>query len=346
MRSVKIKAVDSIKDEHLAKLFLNLPKQVYYNDPNYCAPFSSAVLQNLRRQKFLSAQRIFFAYEDEVLVARVVARWSLADNKNTAPPLGMLGFFEALHRPQIVAELLKQAVQWLVQAGCNRIVGPIDGDTWHTYRLKIEPFGSPPFLMEPYNPNYYPQLWENSGFRILEKYYTKRIQDLAPVVGRLEPLYQRACSRGFIFQSFEPGFFKEEMKRLYGLTLKTFFGNFYYSEISYDDFYQLYKGIEPLLAKQLIWFAQAPDKTDIGFLFAFPDYVKAVTAMRGQKNILSNLHFWLHKKDAHYINFKTLGVVPAYRNTPVAAALAYLGYQHALDMGFPQVNICLVRQGR
>ncbi len=82
--------------------------------------------------------------------------------------LGLIGFFEAANEPEPVRELLREAASWLRAQGAKQVVGPMDGDTWHRYRVNAGPFDEPPFLLEPVNPPYYRDLW--APFEIIERY--------------------------------------------------------------------------------------------------------------------------------------------------------------------------------
>ena len=46
-------------------------------------------------------------------------------------------------------EVLTQAITHIQDGGINRVIGPMDGDTWHSYRFVTESDGSPAFLLEP-----------------------------------------------------------------------------------------------------------------------------------------------------------------------------------------------------
>ena len=44
--------------------------------------------------------------------------------------------------------LLRQIADVARSQGAEALIGPMDGDTWHSYRLVCESDGRPPFLME------------------------------------------------------------------------------------------------------------------------------------------------------------------------------------------------------
>ena len=333
--------------------FLALPEEVYRGDANYSATPRSDVLASLRRPEFASAQRALVAGEGERPLARLVARRAPALRDEAGLPYGMLGFFEAVDGPagrEAAASLFAEATRWLRETGAGTIVGPMDGDTWHRYRLNAGPLGSntePPFLLEPYNPPYYQALWEENGFRILES-YASTWADTAAVARRLEPRHRQALAAGYRLRPFAGLRFEDELARIYELSRVVFAGNFLYTEISEDEFLSLYAGSRALVDPGLIWFACSPEGEDVGFLFAYPDLFRAVAAMRGRRDLAAKLRFLWHRRGRGKptaVNVKTLGVLPEHRRSGVAAALMHRVHVEALERGLRRANHCLFREG-
>lgn len=284
--------------------FLRLPERVYAGDPFYIPTRREDVLAILR-----CAQRALVALEGGEPVARVAA-WR-------SPGLGVLGLFEALDgRPEAVTRLFQEAVGRLQT---DPIVGPMDGDTWHRYRVNVGPFDQPPFLGEPYNPPYYEPLWTANSFTVLERYHSKRV-DPATVVAFLEDKRNIALASGYRLRSLDRSRFLDELRTIYELSRRIFARNFLYTEISDDDFLRLYDGAERLVDPELVLFAHAPDGEAAGFLFAYPDRGGAV-------------------------DFKTLGVLPEHRRSGVAAALFHEGHRRAVEKGYGIANHCLFKEG-
>jgi ribosomal protein S18 acetylase RimI-like enzyme len=281
--------------------FLRLPERVYRGDPFYVPTRIEDVLRG--------AQRAWVALEEGEPVARV-ASWRSSS-------AGILGLFEALAgHPEAVARLFQEVIGWLQT---ELIVGPMDGDTWHRYRVNIGPFDQPPFFSEPYNPPYYEALWTANGFTVLERYYSKRV-DPAAVVAFLEEKRNHALAAGYRLRSLDRGRFRDELRTIYELSRRIFSRNFLYTEISEDDFLRLYDGAERLIDPDLVLFAHAPDDEAVGFLFAYPDRGGAV-------------------------DFKTLGVLPEHRRSGVAAALFHEGHRRAVEKGYRIANHCLFKEG-
>jgi GNAT superfamily N-acetyltransferase len=276
-------------------------------------------LAGLERSEFVGRQRVLVARRDGRPAARLVARLSLSLQGPEGLPVGMLGFFEALDDPEAVSSLFAEGISWLHKAGAGRVIGPMDGDTWHRYRLNVGPWDDPPFLLEPVNPPYYQRLWEGNGFRVLSRYFSKRVP-AAAVVEHLEARSREALAAGYRLRPIDLDRFEDELAVLYRLSRESFRNAFLYTDVPEEEFLALYRSARPLLDPDLVLLAQAPDGRDVGFLFAYPD--------RGG-----------------VVDFKTMGVLPGHRRAGVAAALFHRGHRAAVEKGFAQANHCLIREG-
>jgi len=337
--------VDVLGDGSDLRPFLRLPDRICGRDPYYSATSRKAVLAELGREDFRDRQRVFVARDSGSPHARCVARISPTLKDADGRPFGMLGLFEAADQLDCVGAMFDAAAAWLEGNGVRFVVGPMDGDTWHKYRLNAGPFAERPFLMEPYNPPYYPSLWEACGFRRLESYYSLRVEDLAAAEKGTARIAKWAQRHGYRIRRIDMGRFGEELGVIYDLTCRIFQENFLYTDISRKDFLSLYDGVEALLDPDFVMLAQSPKGEDVGFLFAVPDNWRAVRAMGGHKDPLSLLKFlWLRgRTDA--VNLKTLGVVPEHRRTGVSLQLVNRAYAEALRKGFRRANLCLIRDG-
>ena len=340
-------AVDVLKldlAEQALRPFLDLPRTIYRNDPHYTAPFRASVVASLGRPEFLGRQQALVSMEGGAAVARLVARVSPVLEDEDGRPIGMISFFEALDRMDGVRPLFAAALAWLRDQGANTVVGPMDGDTWHRYRLSVGPFEEPPFLMEPYNPSYYPALFEACGFGLLEKYYSLRVDDADAAARALAPRLNRVLDAGYRLETLRKDRFEKELTRIHRLSRTLFRGNFLFSDIDQESFLQLYAGSKSLIDDDLVLFAVAPDGRDAGFLFSLLDRQRAVKAMRGSTSLLAKLRFFLLKDRVDTLNLKSLGVLEEHRRIGLGAALMHCAYARARDRGLAHVNLCLIKQ--
>ena len=309
-------------------------------------PNRASSAKSLLRPKFAGGQRQFVSENnDGDWQSHVVARVSPNQRDNNDCPIGMLGFFESINSLPAAQRCLNGAVDWLRGRGCQLIVGPINGDTWHEYRLNVGPWDDPLFLSEPSNPDFYSALWSESGFRVRESYHSKIVSQIDTILPVVQPSLDAAVASGYQFRMIDLDRFDSELDTIYDLSIVSFANNFLYEPITRDEFKQLYRSARSVVDKDLVWFALDKNDMPVGFLFCIIDYRIAFDAMKGRRNLLSKLRFLLNKCRASSVNFKSICVLPEHRQNSVAAALMCKGYQSSVRKGFQQANLCLIKDG-
>lgn len=302
--------------------FLDFGDSVYRGDAHFRPSPHEKTTKAIEREAFRNKQSLFLAEERGVAVARIIARISPELRNSQGRPYGLIGFFESENRPEACTTLLRRGVDWLRKQGAGTVIGPMDGDTWHRYRINIGPFQEPPFLMEPYNPSYYRDLWENSGFHAVCKYFSKRVDDVSEVLPTMEAHFRSCEGLGYRFRQINMSRFEEELKALFALSCRIFSRNAYYTSIEETDFADLYRPFKSLFDPTLIWFVEDPSGSPIAFGFAIPEF-----------------------EAAHAVNFKTIGVLPEHRRKGIAGAIAFKIYQRMLEKNLRIANLCLIQEG-
>lgn len=166
---------------------------------------------------------------------------------------GYIGCFEMTDKTSGREQLERYAAE-LINAGYKRIVAPIDGDTWHTYRLVSWSDGTPFFPLEPRNPIWVNEVYLSAGFKPLKKYRSD--------VFAIDCIAQQTGTAQI------RGFRKEDLACLHKLSVKGFRDNFLYSDISFNEFSALYAPILPLADGALAVIAEVDD-IPAGFVFSF-----------------------------------------------------------------------------
>jgi hypothetical protein len=309
--------------------FQNIRKAVYADDRRHIPS----------PDPFPTDGTVFIAYDNDQPVARCCGRMQTGDTS-----IGTIGNFQAVENQPAANALLSSACQWLKEQGAQRIIGPMDGDTWHAYRFNTGPFTSEPFTKEPWNPPYYPALWQEAGFCVAETYDSYSVSDTVTAAANQLKFYQRCKRNGFTFLPITPHNFEELLPTIHDLSCRIFRDNILYTPITRDTFIQMYRPAIPLLKSGLSWIAFAPDKTAAGYTFAYPDYTAALRAMAGSGRCLAKMRFLMNKHKATRTCLKTLGVMPQLRRSGLAAALTHLTYLHSAQLGYTQTLMCLMHR--
>ena len=317
--------------------FLQLADRIYADDPRYIATSQRAERALIFDPDYADRQALFLVERNGQVLARGAARQGIDSTTGT------IGFFECVNDIDACRLVLDAGEQWLRGRGVTRVLGPMDGDTWHRYRFSIGPRETAPFLKEPWNPEYYPALWQACGYSEIDRYLSAVMPDPARSLEGLAPFLRRVRRNGYTFRSIRKDRWDAELRILHRLSLQIFADNRHYTPVSEASFLRLYDGIEPLLVPELCQFCCAPDGTEIGFVFCYPDYADAVRAMRGRTGWIASLKF-LRRRRATRVCIKSLGCLPKCRGTGAGPALVALALEQILALGYREALMCLMHR--
>lgn len=164
--------------------------------------------------------------------------------------------------------VLADALKHVKEAGIDRVIGPMNGDTWHSYRFVTETDGSPPFLLEPTNKPQDAELFREAGFAPISQYFSARV-----------PLIEAARNTPAPAETFEIETWNGDdpeglFAQVFDVSVRAFAGNAFYKPISRQDFLAMYMPVVPMIRKDLIFFARGADGSLAGFLFGIPNYAE------------------------------------------------------------------------
>ena len=189
------------------------------------------------------------------------------DNAATAT----LGAFRC-KSPDAGKDILAQALDHIRASGLRHVIGPMEGDTWHSYRFVSETDGSPAFLLEPMNKPHEPAVFHDAGFDPISRYFSARLA--LEGAARTPP----APTDAFTIEPWDGTRPEDLFRQVYDLSVQAFSNNAFYKPIAEDAFLGMYRPIVPMLKPELIFFARRPDGSLAGFLFGIPNYAEGPAA--------------------------------------------------------------------
>jgi len=169
---------------------------------------------------------------------------------------GYIGRFEMADKDSGKKQL-EEYIRQLKDAGHKRIIAPINGSTWHEYRLVSRSNGDVPFPMEPQNPLWYNEVYEECGFKPLKKYRSDKFK-----IENISPL--KNANPDIKIRPFHDG----DLKLIYDISLQGFRDNYLYSEITSEEFNALYQPILPMINGDFAVIAEV-NHIPAGFIFSF-----------------------------------------------------------------------------
>jgi L-amino acid N-acyltransferase YncA len=182
---------------------------------------------------------------------------------------GLIGFFEFEDDPSISQELINCAASFLSENNCNYCIGPLNGDTWHKYRVTLTGCAEKIF-MDNVNPGYYAAHFRSNNFECIAGYISLRIRPAHFEFGRLERFRPKIAEQDIKIRGFNTADFEGDLQKIYQVCIDSFKNNFLYSPVSFENFKMLYAGSEKLIHPEFVLLAECRDKT-MGFIFAVPN---------------------------------------------------------------------------
>ena len=222
--------------------------------------------------------------------------WWRATPPHAGRSTGFIGAIEAEGHDALAA-LLARAADRLRAQGCALAAGPVDGDTWHRYRLVTYSDGTPPFALEPHTDVDASAPWLRAGFAPLETYASFRDDALAARDPRVPALEARLRGAGVTLRALDLANFDAELTEIHALALRGFRDAPLYAPIGFEAFAALYRPLAPLLDPRLCPVAER-DGRIAGVLFALrdpgaPGTVVLKTVVRDTDRRLAGLGFVL-----------------------------------------------------
>lgn len=266
------------------------------------------------------------------LVARASLWWKATPPLPDDPEarVGLVGHYAAADGAS-AAVLLDAALAELKAQGATYALGPMDGSTWHTYRLVTDPApeqgeAEPPFFLEPFTPPEAVGQFERAGFAPVARYYSARVPELEPAGDWLAKAEARLAETGIRMRPFDPTDAEAELRRLYAVAAASFTENAFYTPQPEAVFAATYRPLLARIRPELIGLAER-DKAPVGFVFAVPDLAQSARGEAVDTTIV-----------------KTVAVHPDVQGAGLGGALVARVQEEARRLGFRRALHALMHE--
>ena len=169
--------VEKISGKAGMKSFNSLPYQIYRNDPNWVSPIEAFVNSTLDKNAnpyFKNADlELFVCYKGTNPVSRGITVLNPLHWEKSGKKSAFFGFFESIEDEEACKILFDYMSGYCREKGAEIIEGPFNPNHYSELGVQIPPYSTSPAFFETYNPPFYPELLEKTGFRESCRFHTR-----------------------------------------------------------------------------------------------------------------------------------------------------------------------------
>ncbi|HEX9157113.1 MAG TPA: hypothetical protein VF827_03785, partial [Syntrophales bacterium] len=320
--------------------FVTLPWKVYRGDANWVPPLIGDMKSMLRPEKHPFYRHgevaLFMALRRGEPVGRIAAIINHRHNEFQEEKTGFFGFFETVNDPYVSGALLERAADWARERGMDRLRGPASFSTNEECAMLISGFDSPPCVMMPYNPPYYPTLMEGAGFTkakdlvaynlTREEASEDRLRRLAEVIAQREQVSIRPIDRKR---------FGEEVANFSVVYNQAWEKNWGFVPMTDEEIEHMAKSLKSVIEPDLVLFMQKNGST-IGFAMALPDLNRALKHANGRLFPFGLVKILWYARRIHKVRVLVLGLLKEYRGRGLDILLYLHLYRNGLRKGYTE----------
>lgn len=305
--------------------------------------------------------KYFIAYRSKLPVGRIAAFTDYTYAEEGAGKIGWFGLFESEDDSSTAKILIDNALDYLKENGCKKIIGPAKFNAGGEVGLLVKGFENEPYFMEPYNAPYYRKFFEEYGFkkendwysvnidRIISKTYMEKI---ARLFDRLMGHRRAEKLNGYTIRNADFSDIDSEITIIRDLYNPIWNEGTHPQQVKMtdDEFRVLALGIKEIALQELILIVEK-DGEPVGISVNIPDINEVISAIDGRtghipsrrfyspKDILRDLKIFINikkrlkSKSFSRMRFFILGVREEHRKNGIDSKLFWEIKEKALVMG-------------
>lgn len=322
--------------------FIRFQWEIYRGDPNWVAPLL------MERHEFLDPTRNpFFRHADVALflatrggkpVGRIAAIEDRNYNAFHGSRTAAFGLFECVDDPGVAAALFAAARDWARWRGLGALVGPMSFSSNQEFGLLVDGFDGPPYVMMPYNPRYYADLFAACGLRKAKDLYAYERSAKVPPPERFVRVADKVRAHaGVVLRSVDMRDFDAEVARIKGIYNSAWEKNWGFVPMTDAEFDRLARDLRPLVRPELCLLAE-DEGEPVAFSLTVPDANQALKRVGGRLTSyglplgLAKL-LWYQKRITR-VRLIALGIKEGWRRRGLDAVLVVETIRRADRLGY------------
>jgi GNAT superfamily N-acetyltransferase len=320
------------------KQFINFPYTLYkkiLRNPYWAAPLRIDEKNLMDRQKF--------PFYRHAIVGRIVGTIDEQYHKFREKDVAYFGFFECIHDREAAFALFDAALGWAKSNGMKRIIGPISPTTNHILGVLQNAFTGVPMIQVPYNPDYYPALYDAYGFGKEKDHFAFIVHKgelaLSDKIRRVVDLVRKR--QKVVIEPVDMKHYPEYVRIAKDLYNTTWSDNSDFVPWTAEEFDFLAKDLKMAIVPELTFLARV-NGVPVGLSIALRNFNEIFVKMNGRLLPTGIFRLLLGQKKIKSVRLAIMGVLPEYRNMGIDAAFTLETYDRGVAMGMDTCEMSLI----
>ena len=334
-----------ISNGKLLKEFVGLERKLIGANPLFVSEIDSDILKRLGgKSAFFSDTKhaLFIASDGTQDKARCAALINCRYQHAKDEPLGFIGYFAAA--PDAASEvraMLDEAEAWLREQNVSRVIAPYNGSCFIGFGLLTTAFEEEPMFPFGWHPPYYKEYLRNSGYHPTYPFWSYII-DFSSENYRIaaQRALRNKAVRVFPINKKDWDADVDKYGRLINETWKE---EWEVHPHTGEEFHELFGPLKWVGDPRLLLMAEVKERL-AGFCWGMRDWNPIFRSFKGKMGPIQIIKFIPKAKTYNRAGLLGIGVLPEYRGTGVAQALAITLYKRFEERGLRKAFYYLVNE--
>jgi hypothetical protein len=311
--------VNIVASKQEMQAFLDLPYDIYRDDPFWVAPFRSEVSRTLDPDKnpYFKKARLekFICYHHGKSVARLAVIIHPDQWQKTQQKTAFFGFYESMNDYAASVLLFEEAEQYCRDQGAEYLEGPFNPNHYSELGMLTDNFKSIPVLFETYNPSYYPEFIKKLGYEPIKRLHTRINLDSKNYINEHYTwMSNNKRLGGFTIRNFNLLDFYGDLERIREVFNDAFSDNWRFLPLSHEEYLFSAKFLFLITNPKLVKIIEYNGKS-VGVLQCVLNVNKLLQPFNGRASVVDIFRFLVRRRSIKEIVIYAVGVKKAYRQT-------------------------------
>lgn len=321
-------------DKSALKRFISLERKLMKDYPYYISEIDDDVAKMVTRKSLMAKEMEFGLFvvsksgEDVGRCAAIINKKFQAQKQAGA---GFIGFFAAAEGcAQEVAEMIRQAENWLKERGVTKIIAPANGGAPNSMGFMVTGFDEDPMFPFPWSPPYYQGYIESLNYQSTYPMWYYEIDFTSEKYRKAKQRY--ANYDAAVIRPVSKKNWDKDIEIVTDMLNETFVHEWEFTKMSHAEMKEFFAPMKSILAPQQILIAEVDGKP-AGFCFAVPDLTPLFRTFNGSVGLIAIFKLITQANKFKRAGILAIGVTDNHKGKGLAKAIAMKMYCYHESLG-------------